>query len=86
MLLSNLISGAAKPLTRSEKFSLRGSIQPPMVDRLASACFCILSVLQAKPRCMLDGSAHWVPPSPSAVGRYVSVLRFFVIMLSYTYK
>jgi hypothetical protein len=84
MLLSKLISGAAKPLTRPEKFSLRGFIQSPMVDRLASAC--ILSVLQAKPRCMLDGSAHWVPPAPSAVGRYVSVLRFFVIMLSYTYK
>jgi hypothetical protein len=64
MFLSKLTPGAAKPL---RKFSLRGSVQPPTLDRLASAWFRILSALQAKPRCPLDGSAPCVPSSPSAV-------------------
>jgi hypothetical protein len=38
-----------------------------MVDRLALAWFRTLSALQAKPRCLLDGSTPWVLPSPSAV-------------------
>jgi hypothetical protein len=33
-----------------------------MVDHLASAWFCTLSALQAKPRSLLGGSALWVPP------------------------
>jgi hypothetical protein len=37
-----------------------GPVQPPMVDRIASAWFHTLSTLQAKPRCPLDGSAPWV--------------------------
>jgi hypothetical protein len=73
MLLSKLTIGTAKPLTRLEKVLPTGPVQPPTVDRLASAWFCTLSTLQAKPRCSLDGSAPWVPPSPSAVGRYASV-------------
>jgi hypothetical protein len=44
-----------------------------MVDRLALARFYTLSALQAKPRCLLSGSAPWVPPSLSAVGRCASV-------------
>jgi hypothetical protein len=65
MFLSKLTPGAAKPL---RKFSLRGPVQPPMMDHLASVWFHTLSALQAKPRCPLDGPAPWVPPSPSAVG------------------
>jgi hypothetical protein len=68
MLLSKLTTGTAKPLTRPEKVLPTGPVQPPMVDRLASAWFHTLSALQAKLRCPLDGSAPWVPPSLLAVG------------------
>jgi hypothetical protein len=58
MLLSKLTPGAAKPLTCLEEVLPMGApAQPPMVDRLASAWFYILSTLQAKPRCPLGVSA-----------------------------
>jgi hypothetical protein len=73
MLLSKLTLGAAKPMTHPEEVLPTGAVQPPMVDRLASAWFHTLSALQAKPRYPLDGSAPWVSPSSSAVGHYASV-------------
>jgi hypothetical protein len=69
MLLSKLTPGAAKPLTHPEKVLPMGPVQPPTVDRLASAWFRTLTALHIKPRCLLDGSAPWVPPSLSVVGR-----------------
>jgi hypothetical protein len=39
------------------KFFLWGPVQPLTVDRLASAWFYIMSALQAKPTCSLDGSS-----------------------------
>jgi hypothetical protein len=48
MLLRKLTPGAAKPLTRPEDVPPTSPVQPSMVDRLASAWFCTLSVLQAK--------------------------------------
>jgi hypothetical protein len=57
MLLSKLTQAQLSICRVSRKFSLWGSVQPPTVDRHASAWFCILSMLQAKPRCPLDGSA-----------------------------
>jgi hypothetical protein len=57
MLLSKLTPGAAKPLTRPVEVLPTGPVQPPTVDRLASAWFRTLNTLQAKPRCLLDGSA-----------------------------
>jgi hypothetical protein len=59
-----------------------GPIRPLTMDRLALAWFCTLSALQAKPRCPLDGSAPWVPPSPLAVGRYVSVWSYCLVHAS----
>jgi hypothetical protein len=50
-----------------------------MVDPLALAWFYTLSALQAKPRCLLDGSAPWVPPLLSAVGRYASVWSYCLV-------
>jgi hypothetical protein len=69
MLLSKLTPGVAKPMTRPEEVLPMGPVQPPTVDRLASGWFRTLSVLHAKPMCLLDGSASWVPPSPSVVSR-----------------
>jgi hypothetical protein len=79
MLLSKLTPGAAKPLTRPEEVLPTGPVQPPTVDRLASAWFHTLSVLQTKPRSLLDESAPWVPPSPSAVGSYASVWSYCLV-------
>jgi hypothetical protein len=53
-----------------------------MVDRLASAWFCTLSVLQAKPKYPLNGLALQVPPSPSAVGRCASVWPYCLVRAS----
>jgi hypothetical protein len=53
-----------------------------MVDRLASAWFCTLSMLQAKPMCLLGRSAPWVSPSPSAVSRCVSVWSYCLVRAS----
>jgi hypothetical protein len=79
MLLSKLTLIAAKPLMRPEKVLPTGHVQPPTVDRLASAWFRTLSVLQAKPRCLLDRSAPWVPPLPSAVGRYTLIWSYCLV-------
>jgi hypothetical protein len=59
MLLSKLTLGTTKPPTRPEEVLPMGP---------CSTWFHTLSVLQAKHRCSLDGSAPWVAPSPSAVG------------------
>jgi hypothetical protein len=59
MLLSKLTPGTTKPPTRPEEVLPMGP---------CSAWFHTLSVLQAKHRCLLDGSAPWVAPSLSAVG------------------
>jgi hypothetical protein len=53
-----------------------------MVDHLASAWFYTLSALQAKPRCLLGGSARWVPPSPSAVGRCALIWSYYLVCAS----
>jgi hypothetical protein len=82
ILLSKLTPRAAKPLTRPKEVHHRGPVQPPTVDRLASAWFRTLSVLQAKPRCPLNGLAPWVPPSPSAVGRCASVWSYCLVRAS----
>jgi hypothetical protein len=52
------------------------------VDRLASVWFCTLSALQAKPRCLLSGSAPWVPPSSLAVGRCTSIWSYCLVRVS----
>jgi hypothetical protein len=57
MLLSKLTPGVAKSLMRPEGVPHTGPVQPSMMDRLTSAWFRTLSVVQAKPRCPLDGSA-----------------------------
>jgi hypothetical protein len=41
-----------------------------------------LSALQAKPRCLQDGSAPWVPLSPSTVGRCASVWSYCLVRAS----
>jgi hypothetical protein len=53
-----------------------------MVDCIASAWFCTLSVLQVKPRCPLDGSAPWVAPSLSVVSRCASVWFYYLVCVS----
>jgi hypothetical protein len=54
-------------------------VQTMTVDRLTSAWFCTLNALQTKTRCQLNGLAPWVPPSPSAVGRYASVWSYCLV-------
>jgi hypothetical protein len=45
MLPSKLTPGAPKPPTRPEEAFPMGPVQPPMVERLASAWFYTLSAL-----------------------------------------
>jgi hypothetical protein len=82
ILLSKLTLGAAKPLTRPEEVYHRGPVQPPTVDRLASAWFYTMSALQVKARCPLDRLAPWVPPSPLAVSRCTSVCSYYLVHAS----
>jgi hypothetical protein len=70
------------PLTHPEEVLPTGPVQPPTVDRLASAWFRTLSALQAKSRYPLDGSVPWVPPSLSVVGRYTSVWSYCLVYAS----
>jgi hypothetical protein len=79
ILLSNLTPGAAKLLTCLEEVHPMGPVQPPAMDCLTLAWFHTLSMLQTKPRCPLDRYAPWVPPSPSAVGRYTSIWSYCLI-------
>jgi hypothetical protein len=79
MLLSKLTSGAAKPPTHLEEVLSMGPVQPSMMDRLVSAWFHTMSVLQGKPRCPLDGSAPWVAPSLSAVSHCASVRSYYLV-------
>jgi hypothetical protein len=64
MLLSKLTTGTTKPPMRPEEVLPMGP---------CSVWFRTLSVLQAKHRCSLDGSAPWVAPLSSVVGRCASV-------------
>jgi hypothetical protein len=86
MLLSKLTPDAAKPLARPEEVLLIGPVQPSTVDRLASAWFRTLSALQAKPRCLLDRSASWVPPSLSAVGHCALVWSYCLVHVTENMK
>jgi hypothetical protein len=82
MLLSKLAPGAAKPLTRPEEVSLWA---PRSVTDGGSPCLSMVlyrSVLQAKPRCSLNGLAPWVPPSPPAVGRCILVWSYSLVHVS----
>jgi hypothetical protein len=67
---------------RPEEVHHMGPVQPLLVDRLFSAWFRILSVLQAKPSRPLDRSAPWVPPSPSVMGPYALVWSYRLVHVS----
>jgi hypothetical protein len=82
MLLSKLTPDAAKALTRPEEVFSIGLHSTTMVDHFTSTWFCTLSALQVKPRCLLGGSAPWVPPSPSAVGRCALVWSYCLVRAS----
>jgi hypothetical protein len=82
MLLSKLTPNTTKPLTRPEKVLPAGPVQPPTVDHLASAWCRTLSVLQAKPRCLLDGSALWVHPLLPVIGRCASVQSYCLVRVT----
>jgi hypothetical protein len=73
MLLSKLTPGAAKPLTRPEYVLSMG---PRSATDGGPSCLSLVlypACATDKPRCPLDGSAPWVPPSPSPVGCYASI-------------
>jgi hypothetical protein len=84
MLISKLISGTAKPLTRLEEVLPMGprSVTDGGPPCLSLALYRWWWVAVPQPRCPLEGSAPWVASSPSAVDHCALVWSYCLVRVS----